>query len=126
MVDIDYFKQVNDNFGHAVGDEVLKLAAIALTNSVRKVDITGRYGGDEFVILLPEIDLDGGKIVAERLRERVKSTTLQTPLARVAVNISLGIAGITNGMVDLKSLLERADHALYLAKTSGRDQIVID
>lgn len=126
MVDIDYFKQVNDNFGHAVGDEVLKLAAIALTNSVRKVDIIGRYGGDEFVILLPEIDLDSGMIVAERLRARVKSSALQTPIARVAVNISLGIAGITDGMLDLKSLLERADHALYQAKLSGRDQIVVD
>jgi diguanylate cyclase (GGDEF)-like protein/PAS domain S-box-containing protein len=126
MGDIDLFKQVNDNFGHAVGDEILQLVAVALTNSVRKVDIIGRYGGDEFVILLPEIDLEGGKIVAERLRERVKSTALQTPIARVAVSISLGIAGITDEMLDLKSLLERADNALYQAKTGGRDQSVID
>ena len=125
MGDIDLFKQVNDNFGHAAGDEILKLVAVALTNSVRKVDIIGRYGGDEFVILLPEIDLDGGMIVAERLRERVKTTVFQTQIARVAVSISLGIAGITDEMLDLKSLLERTDRALYQAKTNGRDRSVV-
>lgn len=125
MGDIDYFKQVNDTFGHAVGDEVLKLVALALTNSVRKVDIIGRYGGDEFVILLPEIDLDGGMIVAERLRERVKSTVFKTQIARVAVSISLGIAGLTDEMQDLKSLLEKADQALYQAKTGGRDRSIV-
>ena len=123
--DIDHFKQVNDNFGHAVGDDVLKNVAEALTNSVRKVDIIGRYGGDEFVILLPEIDIQGGQIVAERLRERVRATILKTPIIRVSVTISLGIAGITDEMSDLKSLLESADHALYRAKAGGRDRTMV-
>ena len=124
MGDIDFFKQVNDNFGHSVGDDVLKLVAVALTNSVRKVDIIGRYGGDEFVVLLPEIDMSGGQIVADRLRERIKTTALKTPIARIAVSISLGIAGITDDMGDLKSLLELADQALYRAKSDGRDRTV--
>jgi len=126
MGDIDYFKQVNDNFGHSLGDEVLKLVAEALTNSVRKVDIIGRYGGDEFVVLLPEIDLQGGKIVAERLRERIKAIALNTTVDRIGVSISMGIAGINNQMSDLKSLLEQADHALYQAKVSGRDRSFVD
>ena len=126
MGDIDYFKQVNDSFGHSVGDEVLKLIAEALTSSVRKVDVVGRYGGDEFVVLLPEIDIEAGLVVAERLRECVKAKVYKTPIAQVAVSISLGITGITDDTQDLKSLLERADHALYKAKASGRDRLVVD
>lgn len=125
MVDIDHFKLINDEFGHAVGDQVLQQIATRIRNNVRKVDIVGRYGGDEFAILLPELDIFTAVNVAERLRKKVEALPFEANSQAVPATISIGIAKIMPDMPDLDALLVRADHALYLAKNGGRNRVDI-
>lgn len=123
MMDIDYFKRVNDTFGHAVGDQVLRTVADICLTIVREVDIPGRYGGEEFVVLLPESDLDGAHVVASRLREAVEDSPILTERGTVQVTISIGIAEISDRHEDLDVLLDEADQALYIAKMQGRNRV---
>ncbi len=125
MVDIDHFKLINDEFGHAVGDQVLQQIANRIRNNVRKVDIVGRYGGDEFAILLPELDIFSAVNVAERLRKKVEEFPFQANSQVVRAAISIGVAKIMPDMPNLDALLVRADHALYLAKNGGRNRVDI-
>jgi len=126
MIDIDHFKRFNDQHGHLMGDQVLQSVAALLEASVRKSDILARFGGEEFVILLPEIDKEHGRKVAEKLRrviERADFPREETqPLGRLT--ISLGVAAFPEDAVRADELLERADRALYTAKTLGRNQVV--
>ena len=118
FVDIDFFKRVNDDYGHQVGDAVLKEIYARLEESLRPYDFVGRYGGDEFVMALPGTDAEGGVAAAERLRQSVREGA-QGKLA--GVTISLGVAQLENGMnADL--LLSNADAALYRAKDMGRNR----
>ena len=123
MVDVDHFKLINDEFGHAVGDQVLQQIASRIRNNVRKVDIVGRYGGDEFGILLPELDIFSAVNVAERLRKKTMGTPFLTGQIPVPATISIGVAKIMPDMTNLDALLVRADHALYLAKNGGRNRV---
>ncbi|HWQ83656.1 MAG TPA: sensor domain-containing diguanylate cyclase [Anaerolineales bacterium] len=125
MVDIDQFKVINDKFGHAVGDQVLQQISTRIRNNVRKVDIVGRYGGDEFAILLPELDIFSAVNVAERLRKKVEEVPFQAGNQSIPATISVGVAKIVANMPNLDSLLVRADHALYLAKNGGRNRVDI-
>ena len=125
MLDIDHFKLVNDTFGHNTGDQVLKALTLRIARSIREVDIFGRYGGDEFVVLLPETDLFTASNVAERLRQIVMDSPLPTQDVPVVVTISLGLAKASHETLDLTSLLDRADTALYQAKQKGRNQVVV-
>lgn len=124
MLDVDHFKHVNDTYGHAIGDEVLRSLAVICQNNLRHIDIHSRYGGEEFAFLLVETDLKGAQTVAERLRHRVAETPIMTKIGPVTVSISLGVAEATDDTPDLLSLLDHADVALYAAKQAGRNQVV--
>jgi diguanylate cyclase (GGDEF)-like protein len=125
MLDVDRFKRVNDTYGHAVGDQVLRFVAERCTESVRSIDILGRYGGEEFAIILLATDLSGGHRVAERLRRSVADTSVPTEKGDLTVTISLGVASISPDDDDVASLLNRADAAMYAAKQAGRNRVAV-
>ncbi len=126
LLDVDHFKRVNDTYGHAVGDEVLRVVAGRCRETVRTMDILGRYGGEEFVILVPDTSQAG---TSEGLAERLRSSIAEEPIASddgaIAVTISLGVAGLRHDEDDLASLLDRADTALYAAKEGGRNCVKV-
>jgi diguanylate cyclase (GGDEF)-like protein len=123
MLDIDHFKLINDTYGHATGDMVLReLAQFALDN-IRAVDILGRYGGEEFVIILPKASLTQGIEIAERLRYQVESKSIVTSVGTLKTTISLGVADLSTPVPNLATLIDRADTALYQAKRAGRNQV---
>lgn len=124
MLDVDHFKAVNDTHGHNTGDIVLQSLAEKVTQTLRKVDAVGRLGGEEFAAILPESNLDEARVVAERLRAVIASTTMQTENgAPVTITVSIGVATLAGDSDSIDTLLKRADDALYLAKKSGRNQV---
>ena len=126
MFDIDHFKRVNDTHGHLAGDRVLVSIAEELTRNARKSDVPCRYGGDEFLVLLADMDAAAAAGVAERLREAVSSTPVVSGEQRISVTISVGVAGLeADQPADLDSLVERVDMALYAAKQGGRDRVEV-
>jgi diguanylate cyclase (GGDEF)-like protein len=118
MIDIDHFKKINDTYGHAVGDAVIRSVADTLRANLRDPDILCRYGGEEFAILTGLDPLEAG----ERLRRAIKQTGVAGPSGPVAVTVSIGVAELSSAD-GLDALLGRADAALYRAKESGRDQV---
>jgi diguanylate cyclase (GGDEF)-like protein len=125
MLDIDGFKNINDSYGHAAGDKVLRYLAHEFQKNIRKIDILGRYGGDEFIILLPEIDLFAGAGIAERLRSEISKTPIKLKNELVHITISLGVAKATHNIHNLDHLIQKADQALYAAKLAGKNRIEI-
>jgi diguanylate cyclase (GGDEF)-like protein len=127
MIDIDKFKNVNDTYGHSTGDEVLKALAYVLVKNTRASDIVARFGGEEFVILLPDTDIAGAKIIAQKIRQRVESQPLQINGTSINYTISIGVSQF-NKDIDtvIDTVLDRADKALYKAKNSGRNQVVAE
>jgi diguanylate cyclase (GGDEF)-like protein len=123
-IDIDHFKSVNDRYGHAVGDEAIVSVADACQQGRRASDIVGRFGGEEFVLLLPETDQVQAMIVAERLREAVAAHVLHVHKVQFRLTISLGVAQATLSMSGIDALLRAADEALYQAKDAGRNRAV--
>lgn len=125
MVDVDHFKSINDRFGHAVGDDVLREFAARLQNSVRKVDLVCRMGGEEFVIALPETDGDHATLAAKRLLQKIASECFPLPgiEERIAVTASIGVASLEYDSDTAGTLLQRADEALYRAKRAGRNRV---
>ncbi len=123
MFDIDRFKDINDRYGHAIGDLVLRWVADHCRAVVRKADVWGRYGGEEFAVLLPETGLKGAVEMAERLRSRVAAGPIETPRGPVPVTISLGVAELQESMRDVHALIDRADAAMYFAKRTGRNRV---
>lgn len=123
MADLDHFKRVNDELGHLVGDEVLKEVGRRLEAAVRGRDIVGRYGGEEFLLVLPASSLETGRQVAERVRERIRSAPVQVGEHRIPLTVSLGVAALADDETP-RALLARADGALYAAKQAGRDRVV--
>jgi diguanylate cyclase (GGDEF)-like protein len=122
LCDVDHFKRVNDNFGHATGDDVLRAVATALRQTLRESDSAARFGGEEFVVLLPETDADGVAVVGEKIRRAI--ATLQLPEVG-RCTISVGGAVTLNGRTLPLELLARADEALYEAKAQGRDRVCL-
>lgn len=122
VCDLDHFKLVNDEHGHGAGDEVLHAFGERLLTTLREADLAGRIGGEEFLMVLPETDLTGARLLAERLRKVIASTPVALPSGNIRITCSLGLA--ERGEMDLEagSLLARADAALYRAKSGGRDQ----
>jgi diguanylate cyclase (GGDEF)-like protein len=123
MLDMDHFKAINDRLGHAVGDLALKHAAAQLAGLLRKVDRLGRFGGEEFLALLPGITLEEAQAVAERLRAQLAAAPLEHAGAVVPLSVSIGLAAWDGAGEDIARLLVRADRALYRAKALGRDRI---
>jgi len=122
MLDIDYFKKINDTYGHTSGDEVLRTLASELRNHIRHPDTIGRYGGEEFLIVLPHSPLKAAAEQAERLCRHIRSLLIKAGEHKISATISIGIAQYQIHNEDWESLLNRADAALYKAKHNGRDQ----
>ena len=119
MLDLDRFKKVNDNFGHLFGDIVLKNMSEIILKNIKKTDMFGRYGGEEFLILLPNKSINEGIIISERLREIIEKMTWKH---EIIITVSMGVVEkIPNDT--LNSLLERADTLLYKAKNNGRNRV---
>jgi diguanylate cyclase (GGDEF)-like protein len=125
IVDIDHFKRVNDTYGHLVGDQVLGVVAATLRSQVREYDVIGRFGGEEFVVLLPHADVTEARRVAERLRRRIGRMAVPVDDVMISVTISAGVAVLSMHGDDLLDLLAAADLALYRAKELGRDRICL-
>ena len=125
MLDIDHFKLVNDRYGHAAGDRVLREIAQALRQILRESDTAARYGGEEFVVLLPESDETIAALVAERLRSSIENCLVEEDAQRIHVTVSLGVAAVNRVTVDFSKLISHADQALYLSKNKGRNCVTI-
>jgi diguanylate cyclase (GGDEF)-like protein len=125
ILDIDHFKLVNDNYGHLVGDKVLIKFSAIIKDSVRMYDLVGRFGGEEFLVLLPETDFDDTKKLAERLQKNIgELLSVESDLPEgLTVSVSIGIACINDQDKTIDDLLKRADDGLYIAKTAGRDRV---
>ena len=123
MADIDNFKHLNDSYGHAVGDEILSQLAECITGALRELDIVCRWGGEEFVFLLPRTSQAEAFHVIKRLRQRIVADSLKTSAGEFEVSLTYGIA-MVNG--DINAAIERADHAMYRGKKAGRDQVVAE
>tara|TARA_A100001518_G_C1187448_1_gene33937 strand:+ start:46 stop:564 length:519 start_codon:yes stop_codon:yes gene_type:complete len=124
-LDIDYFKQINDSYGHEAGDRVLQQLASLLINSSRAGDYLFRLGGEEFLMLLVDTGLDGARRVAEKLRRGVEQEVFRLPQDRTLnITLSIGVACF-NGHPDYQQLMRRADDGLYQAKHSGRNRVVV-
>jgi diguanylate cyclase len=121
LTDIDFFKKVNDVHGHLAGDEVLRVISQRLTQGIRASDILGRYGGEEFLIILPETDIAGAKILAERLREAIQSEPVEADGKALDISISLGITQIRDKTAAYEQLIAEADVGLYQSKENGRN-----
>ncbi len=128
IVDIDYFKAVNDTHGHDAGDDVLREFALRIRKSIRNIDLACRYGGEEFVIVMPETDMAVATMVAERLRRRIATEpfAIQSGARNLDVTISIGIAALDGVADTAAAMLKRADTALYRAKRDGRNRVVPD
>jgi diguanylate cyclase (GGDEF)-like protein len=121
LLDLDHFKKVNDVFGHAAGDNVLAAVGVTLRSSVRDADFCGRFGGEEFIALLPNTDLAGAGLVAEKIRAGVE--TIQVPAVHRDISISIGVATAPDHGVEVEVVSRRADRALYAAKEAGRNRV---
>lgn len=125
MFDIDHFKKINDTYGHPAGDRVIQQVAEVVRQHVRDSDICGRYGGEEFTILLPDTDKAGGRILAERLRQSIEAMVVEHEGKLVQVTISLGVADLSRPASEYKELIEWSDQALYAAKRGGRNRVAV-
>jgi two-component system cell cycle response regulator len=128
VIDLDYFKSINDTHGHDAGDDALREFAIRLRKSIRGIDLACRYGGEEFVVVMPETDMAVATMVAERLRRRIATDPfpIQQGARAVDVTISIGIAALGGSGDSAANVLKRADQALYRAKRDGRNRVVPD
>ncbi|MND95411.1 putative diguanylate cyclase AdrA [compost metagenome] len=122
LIDIDHFKAINDTYGHVVGDCVLSQLSNELKLGLREDDLAGRYGGDEFCLILPNTNLEQASLAMERLRERVGSYR-NPQLPELRISLSIGLASCREGLADAQDWLNEADKALYTAKKSGRNQV---
>ncbi len=127
MIDIDHFKKINDGFGHDVGDEVLREFAVRLASNVRAIDLPCRYGGEEFVVIMPDTRLEDAHRIAERIRLHVAGSPFRVGGERepLSVTISIGVAATGGAGDSAEALLKRADEAVYAAKAAGRNAVFV-
>lgn len=122
MVDIDGFKLINDRWGHATGDDVLKTLCVAWKQIIRQVDLLARVGGEEFAVVLTETDIKQAHVVAEKLRQIAAQETVRRDSEDIRCTISVGVSTVTSGDATVEDSIRRADHALYQAKEQGRNR----
>ena len=125
MIDIDCFKDSNDRYGHLVGDAVLKEVSKAIRENIRQIDLVGRYGGEEFSVILSETDRQGAKFAAERIRLAIEGKSIKAYDEDLKVTISIGISVFPEDALDKQMLIDRADMALYQAKNTGRNKVCV-
>lgn len=125
MFDIDHFKNINDSYGHPAGDEVIRQTAAAVKSCIRDIDIAGRYGGEEFTIVLSDTDTEGALVVAERIRNKIQELTVHYEDFAIQFTVSLGVALLTQEMTTRTVWIDCADKALYQAKKNGRNNSVV-
>jgi diguanylate cyclase (GGDEF)-like protein len=125
LLDLDHLKKINDSFGHSVGDEVIREVVKKCKDNIREIDLLGRYGGDEFLLLLIGSTIDQAAVIAERLRKLVEQDAVQTEAGNLNMTSSLGVTATppAPGLID--KLIATADAALYQAKNNGRNQVAI-
>jgi two-component system, cell cycle response regulator len=128
VLDIDYFKSINDTHGHDAGDDVLREFSLRIRKCIRNIDLACRYGGEEFVLVMPETDKAVATMVAERLRRRIAAEpfSIEGGTQSLEVTISIGIAAAAGANDSAAAILKRADQALYRAKRDGRNRVVPD
>jgi diguanylate cyclase (GGDEF)-like protein len=126
LMDIDFFKKINDTYGHLVGDEILKYFVKSVSSEIRGTDIFARFGGEEFIIMLPDTNEEGAVALAQKIREHVDNNPYKASdgVLEVVYNVSIGVAQLHNEKL-LKDLVQRADKALYSAKANGRNRVEI-
>lgn len=125
MIDIDHFKNVNDLYGHDVGDEVLKVMAMSCQETLREIDVFGRLGGEEFGALLINTDAEMSFLIAERVRKNIQKCSVDTGNGSIQFTVSIGVATFTGGLQSLAARLKTADQALYKAKETGRNRVEV-
>lgn len=123
LLDIDYFKRINDTFGHLAGDRVLKQLSQTVLGQLRMIDCFGRYGGEEFILLMPQTDLKGALIAAERIRHDIEQINFDIGGVKTTISVSIGVAELFDGETS-EQVIARADLALYAAKDGGRNKVV--
>jgi diguanylate cyclase (GGDEF)-like protein len=124
LIDLDFFKKINDSYGHQVGDEVLQEVAKTIQNNIREYNTVGRYGGEEFLILLPNSDSDSAVEIAERIRQSIEDIVIECDKQILSITISAGVSTLSYPEVNIERLIKRADDALYIAKGNGRNKVV--
>jgi len=125
LIDLDFFKKINDTHGHLAGDEVLKVAAARIQSGLRASDAVARYGGEEFAVILPETPLEGAAILADRLRVAIGSSPIQCNNIEVTIKTSVGVTQLSETTQNYEELIEQADQALYHSKENGRNQVTL-
>ncbi|MCU7905245.1 MAG: sensor domain-containing diguanylate cyclase [Candidatus Thiodiazotropha sp. (ex Epidulcina cf. delphinae)] len=125
MLDLDHFKKVNDSFDHTIGDEVLRHISDICRGSIRGQDLLARFGGEEFVILLPETDVGGARQLAERVCRSIEALPYESGVGKIPITISIGVSELETGDCDYQEILLRADKALYEAKRQGRNRVIM-
>ncbi len=123
MVDVDHFKESNDRYGHLVGDVILREVVKTIKENIRQIDSIGRYGGEEFIIILTETDKNGARFAAERIRQAVEARRIKAYDEELKVTISIGVATFPEDAQETMALIERSDKALYRAKQTGRNRV---
>ncbi len=123
LFDLDHFKDVNDTYGHLAGDEVLRRVSGLLSEVLRTSDVPGRYGGEEFTVILPNTLLDGAVILADRIRQKIEEATIVHDGITIPVTISVGVSMVSDRLENHEALIQEADTALYVCKENGRNQV---
>lgn len=125
MIDIDYFKDFNDRYGHIVGDAILRELSRTIQENIREIDLIGRYGGEEFSIILSETDKDAASFAAERIRKAIEEKSIKVYDEELKITVSIGVSTYPQDGKDMARLIDRADSALYKAKQSGRNKVCL-
>jgi len=124
IMDIDFFKKINDTYGHAAGDDVLVNVSAIFKDSIRGSDIAARYGGEEFAVMMPETDLEDAVAFAEKIRAKIQAEPIMTKAGPIPATISIGVSSVPRSQIHTpKALIDHADKALYRAKRAGRNQV---
>jgi diguanylate cyclase (GGDEF)-like protein len=123
MIDVDYFKRFNDKHGHLTGDQILRGVGLLIKDNIREIDIAGRYGGEEFCVILPDTDRQGAHYAAERIRQAAEKATIKAYDTTVNVTVSIGTATFSDDGQNRDELIDKADCALYRCKKSGRNTV---